>query len=71
MQLEASRRTHVGEVRSGGSYLSHNDVRVHFGVGGADKVSRVEIRWPSGRVETMTGLAVDRFYLANEGKGLK
>jgi hypothetical protein len=71
IRVSAGGRTHVGEVRSGGSYLSHNDARAHFGLGSADRVSRVEIRWPSGRVETMTGLAVDRFYLANEGKGLK
>jgi enediyne biosynthesis protein E4 len=71
VRVSAGGRTQVGEVRSGGSYLSHNDTRVHFGLGSADRVTRVEIRWPSGRVETATGLAVDRFYVAREGQGVQ
>ncbi len=71
VRLSAGGRTQVGEVRSGGSYLSHNDARVHFGLGDADRVARVEIRWPSGRTETAAGLAVDRFYVAREGQGVQ
>ena len=71
VRLTAGGRTQVGEVRSGGSYLSHNDMRLHFGLGAADRVTRVEIRWPSGRVETASGLAVDRFYDAREGRGVQ
>ena len=51
VRMSAGGRTQVGEVRSGGSYLSHNDMRVHFGLGDADRVARVEIRWPSGRTK--------------------
>ena len=58
-------------MRSGGSYLSQNDTRVHFGLGDADRVARVEIRWPSGRMETLTALAADRFYVAREGRGVQ
>ena len=36
----------------GGSYLSASDPRVHFGLGGAERVDALEVRWPSGRVET-------------------
>lgn len=60
----------VDEVRSGGSYLSQNDMRVHFGLGDADKLDRVEIRWPSGRTETLQNLAANRFYMIKEGEGM-
>jgi hypothetical protein len=59
-----------GDVLSGGSYLSSNDMRVHFGLGDSDKVDRVEIHWPSGQVETMALPFVDRVYTVAEGKGI-
>src|SRR5437016_4026730 len=58
------------EVHSGGSYLSQNDLRVHFGLGSATKVDRLEIRWPSGRVEKLQNLAADQFYSILEGEGM-
>jgi len=61
----------TAEVRSGGSYLSQNDVRVHFGLGAARQVDRLTIRWPSGRVETATELAANQFYVAREGAGVE
>jgi enediyne biosynthesis protein E4 len=60
----------VDEVRSGGSYLSQSDLRIHFGLGEAEKLNRVEIRWPSGRTETLQSLAADRFYMIKEGEGI-
>ncbi|MDP9038325.1 MAG: CRTAC1 family protein [Acidobacteriota bacterium] len=60
----------MDEVRSGGSYLSQNDLRLHFGLGKAEAVQRVEIRWPSGAVETLTNLQADRFYSVLEGSGI-
>ena len=57
----------VDEVRSGGSYLSHNDLRIHFGLGAAEKVDLLEIRWPSGQVDNFQNLAVDRIVVAKEG----
>ena len=68
--IESGGRTQVAEVRSGGSYLSHNDMRVHFGLGDADGVDTVTIRWPSGLTETAEALDADRFYLAREGQGI-
>jgi hypothetical protein len=59
-----------GDVLSGGSYLSSNDMRVHFGLGEASKVDAVEIRWPSGKKETVKLPAVDRIYAITEGKGI-
>ena len=70
IRLEAGGRSQTVEVRSGGSYLSHNDSRAHFGLGDAARVDRVEITWPSGRVETIAGVPVDRFLVAREGQGI-
>ena len=71
VQIDAGGSRQTTEVRSGGSYLSHNDRRAHFGLGTADRVERLQIRWPGGLVETVTGLPVDRFYTAREGQGVR
>jgi enediyne biosynthesis protein E4 len=60
----------VDEVRSGGSYLSQNDLRIHFGLGPSERVDRVEILWPSGKTETLNNLSADRFYAVKEGEGI-
>jgi enediyne biosynthesis protein E4 len=60
----------LGEVISGGSYLSQNDVRVHFGLGEHDRIDRAKILWPSGRIETFTNLIADRYYTVLEGAGV-
>ena len=65
---EGRRRLNV--VRSGGSYISHNDMRVHFGLGSATTVDRLTIRWPSGQVDSVSDLPTDRFYVAREGVGV-
>ncbi len=54
------------EVRSGGSYLSQNDLRLHFGVGKARRIDRVEIDWPSGAHQVETGLEVNRVIAIRE-----
>ena len=59
-----------GDVLSGGSYLSSNDLRVHFGIGDAEKIDAVEIHWPSGAKEIIKLPAVDRIYTIAEGKGI-
>ena len=58
------------QVRSGGSYLSQSDFRLHFGVGTASKIDSVEIRWPSGATDTLNHLGADQFYFVQEGKGV-
>jgi len=60
----------LGEVISGGSYLSQNDLRVHFGLGAHDRVDKATIAWPDGKTETLTNLAVDRFYTIRQGQGV-
>ena len=59
-----------GDVLSGGSYLSSNDLRVHFGLGDATDAGNAEIHWPSGNKETLKLPAVDRIYTITEGKGI-
>jgi enediyne biosynthesis protein E4 len=60
----------TGEVLSGGSYLSQNDLRIHFGLGTKERVDEVKIFWPEGKTETLTHLAADRFYYVKEGEGI-
>src|SRR5215467_14552404 len=60
----------IDEVRSGGSYYSQSDLRVHFGLGKHDKVNRLEIRWPGGRVDSVTGVAANQFVTIKEGSGI-
>ena len=60
----------LGEVVSGGSYLSQNDLRVHFGLGSHDHLDQAEILWPDGKKETLTDLAADRFVVVREGQGV-
>ena len=62
-------RQQVDEVRSGGSYASQNDMRVHFGLGQATKADRVEISWPSGQTDILENVAADRLIVVQEGKG--
>lgn len=57
----------LGEVRSGGSYLSQNDMRLHFGLSTAAKADKIEIRWPSGQTSLFQNVAADHFYLLTEG----
>jgi hypothetical protein len=59
-----------GDVLSGGSYLSSNDLRIHFGLGSAVKIDAIELHWPDGAVEKVTPPAVDHIYSLFEGKGI-
>jgi len=59
-----------GDVLSGGSYLSSNDLRVHFGLGDAADAGTAEIRWPSGAKELIKLPAADRIYAITEGQGI-
>jgi hypothetical protein len=58
------------EIRSGGSYLSQSDLRLHFGLGDQRQVEKLEVSWPSGKTEMLTNLAADRFYCVKEGAGV-
>jgi hypothetical protein len=67
--VKAGARIFVDEVRSGSSYISNNDMRVHFGLGAATKIDSVEVRWPSGLVERFGNAAIDSFNTLKEGSG--
>jgi len=58
------------DVLSGGSYLSSNDLRVHFGLGDANAVDNLEIHWPDGNKESIRLPALDRIYTVTERKGI-
>src|SRR5262249_44726293 len=66
VEIESNGRKQVSEVRSGSSYLSHDDMRVHFGIGEATKVEHVRIRWPNGGVQELSPLEADRFVSIKE-----
>ena len=68
IEIVAGGRTQIAEVQSGSSYLSHNDIRVHFGLGDSARVDRVRIRWPNSPVQEFTSLAADRFVTIREGQ---
>jgi len=70
VRIDAGKQKQTTLVRGDGSYMSHSDTRAHFGLGETARVERLEIRWPSGVVDTATGLAADRFYVAREGSGV-
>lgn len=60
VKVTASGHSQTDEVRSGGSYLSQSDLRLHFGLGSSTKVDRLEIRWPSGALQTLSAISADR-----------
>lgn len=62
--------TQIDEVRSGASYISHNDLKLHFGLEKRTKIDLIEIRWPSGAVDKIEGVGVNRILIVKEGKGL-
>jgi hypothetical protein len=67
LELEAGGRKLVRAVKGGGSYLSSGDRRILFGLGREDRVGRLTVRWPSGKSQTWTGLAVDHYWRLREG----
>jgi len=60
----------LGEVRSGGSYLSQSDLRLHFGLGDRARIDEVQILWPNGSTQVFRDVAVDRFYHLKQGGDL-
>jgi hypothetical protein len=61
--------TQTDEVRSGDSYISQSDMRLHFGLEKRTKVDSIEVRWPSGNVDKITGVGVNRIITIKEGQG--
>jgi hypothetical protein len=60
----------LDEVRSGESYISQNDLRLHFGLEKRTKINLIEIRWPSGVTDKVTNANVNKIVTIKEGQGL-
>jgi hypothetical protein len=67
---ETKAHAQIDEVRSGGGYFSQNDLRVHFGIGKAEKVDLLEIRWPSGLIEKVENIKPNQVIYVKEGQGI-
>jgi hypothetical protein len=70
IRLTSGSMTQTREVKAGSSYLGQSDLRVHFGLGPAMRVDRLEIRWPAGEVEVVQGGAVNQILTITEGRGI-
>jgi hypothetical protein len=70
VRVTAGGRTQVRHLRAGSSYLGQNDLRVHVGLGNAAMVDRVEVTWPSGRSEVVTGVTANHIVTIQEGRGI-
>jgi hypothetical protein len=70
VKVTCAGRTQIDEVMSGSRYYSQNDLRLHFGLGTASSVERVEIAWPSGAVETLKDLPANHLFVVREGQGI-
>ncbi len=70
VRVTAGGRAQIDEIRSGGSFLSHNDARLHFGVGDARKLS-VEIRWPDGSTDRFDDVDADHWISIRQGRGIE
>ncbi len=67
--IHASGVSRTRAVMSQSSYVSHNDLRVHFGLGEADHVDAIRVRWPNGTTERFSGVEAGRAWLLVEGSG--
>jgi enediyne biosynthesis protein E4 len=70
LRLTAGGRTQVREVKAGSSHLGQHDLRVHFGLGQSMAIERLEVRWPNGQMEMVTGAGVNQMVTITEGKGV-
>ncbi len=70
VKVTSGGRTQIDEVMSGASYYSHNDSRLHFGLGGTTTVELVELSWPSGQKETIRDVPTNHLIVIEETKGI-
>jgi hypothetical protein len=68
--VTAGKAVQMNEVRAGGSYISSNDPRLHFGLSAEAKMDEVSIRWPNGDKESLKDVPADFIYTVVEGKGI-
>jgi hypothetical protein len=70
VKVVAGGREQVDEVSSGSSYYSHNDLRLHFGLGSAEQADRLEVAWPSGAIEKLENVRAGQIVVIQEGRGV-
>ena len=70
IEVRTGSKRQTDEIRSGGSYISQNDLRAHFGLGSRTTVDEITLRWPSGRVDRLEHVPADRVITVEEGRGL-
>ena len=71
VQIQTGDLTQVDEVRGGSGYLSHNDLRLHFGIGMHKRIDSIEARWPSGVVDIIRDIAPNQIITIREGSHSK
>ncbi len=70
IEVHSGELTQSAEIRSGASYLSHNDLRAHFGLGQRETIDLLVVRWPSGLQERFENLSANRLVVLQEGEGV-
>lgn len=70
VKIRCEKQTQINEVRSGSSYLSQNDLRVHFGLGQNHTIDLFEVSWPSGLTEIYDKVSINQIFVAREGNGI-
>ena len=70
IEVRSGKLTQSAEIRSGASYLSHNDLRAHFGLGPRETIDSLVVRWPSGLEERFENLSANRLVVLQEGEGI-
>ena len=70
LRLTAGTRSQIREVKAGSSYLGQNDVRQHFGLAALGRADRLEVRWPSGKMDVLEDVAANQIITIREGDGI-
>ena len=70
LTLRTSKHSFIQEVQAGASYLSQNDLRLHFGVGANETIKSIEVRWTNGETETVAGVVTGRMITITQRQGI-
>jgi hypothetical protein len=66
----SAKQVQIRDVKAGSSYLSQNDLHAHFGLGAATRADRIEVVWPSGRMEAIANVSANQIITIEEGRGI-
>ncbi len=69
LTVAAGEKRYHRTINPGGTFLCHNDVRAHFGLGKADRVDAIHVLWPDGKKETFAGCSADQQMVLRKGEG--